>query len=175
MYNIDQIKILVKENSLNDYNNGIILYKFIIDNYLDNFHLDVKSKIYSNLSAFYLKKEDYVNALATALTSITFDNNNAKAWGRVGWSFKKLKKYNYSLKSFKIAYKMASKKLYLEEIIFLEKKLEENITIDNVFKILMPKILNNDKMISKIKDSALNFKLSNNNVLNLIDEIMDEL
>lgn len=167
---IDQIKILVKENNLNDYNNGIILYKFIINNYLDNFHLDVKSKIYSNLSAFYLKKEDYVNALATALTSITFDNNNAKAWGRIGWSFKKLKKYNYSLKAFKIAYKMASKKLYLEEIIFLEKKLEENITINSVFK-----ILKNDKMISKIKDSALNFKLSNNNVLNLIDEIMDEL
>jgi tetratricopeptide (TPR) repeat protein len=168
-FSADNIKIIIKNININDFDNAITLYKFIIENHLKYF---IKSKIYSNLAAFYLKKGDFTNALSNALTSITFDNQNAKAWGRIGWSFKKLKKYNYSLKAFEIANKIKAKKIYQLEIEFLKKKLNDNITIANIFS-----ILKSDKFINKLKNSDItnNITIKNNNIINLINDIIDEL
>jgi tetratricopeptide (TPR) repeat protein len=154
---MDQIKYI----TIDDFENGIITYNFIINNHLDNFPFS-KSIIYCNLSAFYLKKKDYVNALVNALTSIEYDKNNVKAWGRGGWAFKKLKKYNDALKAFEIANKIEPKQIYQIEIDFLLKELNKKITISNVFK-----IFKSDKFINRIKNNQID--------KNLLDDILDSL
>jgi tetratricopeptide (TPR) repeat protein len=135
--------------------------------------------MYSNKAACYLYIKDYKNSLENSLKSIELDLNNSIAWGRVGYSYKGLKMFSESLNAFKIAHKLdKNNNIYLNEVIFLHNRLNDKINVNNVFN----KLLNNKILFNKIKDLKndiinrdFDTCLSNNNILGLMNEVINEL
>ena len=160
-----------------DYKYAIILY----DNLLESLINDIlKSKIYSNKSACYLMLKDFVNSLNNGLLSIKYNNLNAKAWGRVGWSFKGLKNKEDSLKSFKIANRFDPFNInYKKEIYFYNSNKIDKLNLFELFK-------SNEYIIDKLKNENLRNKLllnlfspdkliKDNEILHLIDYIIHKI
>ena len=160
-----------------DYKYAIILY----DNLLESLVNDIlKSKIYSNKSACYLMLKDFINSLNNALLSIKYNNLNAKAWGRVGWSFKGLKNKEDSLKSFKLANKFDPLNInYKKEIYFYNSNKIDKINLVELFK-------SSEYIINKLKNENFRNKLlsnlftpdnlmKDNEVLHLIDYIIHKI
>lgn len=161
----------------NDYKYAILLY----DNLLEFIVNDVlKSKIYSNKSACYLMLKDFVNSLNNALLSIKYNNLNARAWGRVGWSFKGLKHKEDSLKSFKIANKFDPLNInYKKEIYFYNSNKIDKLSLFELFK-------SSEYVINKLKNKNFRNKLLSNlftpdnlmkdsEVLHLIDYVIHKI
>ena len=71
--------------------NALILYEQLLNILVDD---NIRSLLYSNKAACYLILKDYINVLQNALESIKHNNTNSKAWGRIGWAFKALKKHD---------------------------------------------------------------------------------
>lgn len=161
----------------NDYKYAILLY----DNLLEFIVNDIlKSKIYSNKSACYLMLKDFVNSLNNALLSIKYNNLNARAWGRVGWSFKGLKNKVDSLKSFKIATKFDPLNInYKKEIYFYNSNKIDKLSLFELFK-------SSEYVINKLKNKNFRNKLLSNlltpdnlmkdsEVLHLIDYVIHKI
>ena len=165
---MDDINNMIKNILIYDnYNNANIFYNNnnfdeALYNYekiitiLENNKIDdsiLISNIYSNISACYLNKKDYMNSLNYSLLSVKYNLKNAKAWGRTGWSYKGLKMYHKALQAFNIALKFNSiNNYYKNEILFLEKNILINKS--DVFNIL----LNDKTLYEKIKKKKYNKK-----------------
>jgi len=154
------------------YNEAINIYLKLIDS---DYKIDI---IYSNLAACYLQNKDYFLALNYSLKSVQNNLQNSIGWGRVGYSYKGLKKYDNALKSFKIAYSLNKKKIYKNEIIFFNNKLDNKINKDNIFNLL----LNDKNLLSDVNDLkndilSLNYNkiFENKKINNLIENIISKL
>jgi tetratricopeptide (TPR) repeat protein len=149
--------------------NAIEIYFNLINN---KFKYDI---IYSNISACYLKKKDYINALYNALEALKYNINYPIVWARIGYSFKLLKEYSKALNAFKIAYIMSNKTIYKKEIDYLFNKINNNINNKNIFNLLL-----NDKnlfnKLKELKNDILNNNISQNtNINNFIELIIEKL
>jgi len=161
----------------NNYMYAIILYNKLLELLIDN---TIKSKIYSNKSACYLRLKDFVNSLDNALLSIKYDNFNAKAWGRIGWSFKALKNNENALEAFKLAHMYDPLNInYKKEIYFYNLNKIDKFNLFNLFKsneFIINKFKNKDfrnKLLLNIKNQ--NNLLKDNDLLSLIDYIIHKI
>jgi tetratricopeptide (TPR) repeat protein len=157
--------------------NAILLYDEILKIEFDN---KIISIIYSNKSACYLMLKDFVNSLNNALISIKYNNLNAKAWGRIGWSFKGLKNKEDSLKAFKIANNLDPLNInYKKEIYFYNSNKIDKLKLFEFFK-------SNKYIINKLNNNNFKNKLLANlfspdnlikdsEVLHLIDYIIHKI
>ena len=135
--------------------------------------------IYSNISACFLKINNYISALDYALKSVQINLNNSIAWGRIGYSYKGLKMFSESLNAFEVAHKLDKyNENYLKELIFLHKRFNEKINVTNVFNLL----LNNQIIFNKLKsmknqitNTNVGNCLNNDNITSLISEVMNKL
>jgi tetratricopeptide (TPR) repeat protein len=172
------MNIIDKNNFNNLHNKANYLYKNekydeAIDIYLELVHNEYKINIiYSNISACYLKKKNYCSALYYSLTSLTYNVNNYIAWGRVGYSYKGLKKYKNALDAFNIAYTIYKNKIYKKEIDYFINKLDNKINKENIFNLLLnDKILFNE--IKELKNDILNYNF--NKITKLIETVLTKL
>lgn len=156
-----------------NYNNAIDIYKKILNNIVDK---TLQSIICSNISACYLKLEDYPNALKEGLQSIQYNNNNSIAWGRVGWSAKKLKKHDEALNAFKIASKLNPYNIhYKNEIYYYNAKKINKINMYELFK-------SSNYIMTKLRDENFRDKIINSENLmqdyefvKLVDHIINKI
>ena len=149
------------------------LLELLVDN-------TIKSKIYSNKSACYLILKDFVNSLNNALLSIKCNNFNAKAWGRIAWSFKGLKNNENALDAFKIAHKFDPLNInYKKEIYFYNLNKIDKFNLFKLFK-------SSNYIINKFKNKDFTNKLLLNifnqdnllkdeDILHLIDYIIHKI
>ena len=98
--------------------NALLLYDKLLNVLVDD---NIRSLLYSNKAGCYLYLKDYVNTLKNALHSIENNNTNSKAWGRIGWAFKGLKKNKDALNAFKIANKLNPKNINYKNKIYFYK------------------------------------------------------
>jgi tetratricopeptide (TPR) repeat protein len=148
------------------YNKACEIYSELIDN---EYKLDI---MYSNISAIYLNKKDYHLALYNSLTALVYNINYSIAWGRVGYSYKGLKKNKNALDAFYIAYKLHKKEIYKNEIFYFSNKINNKINKESIFNLL----LNDTQLFNKLKE--LKNDILNHNyakVTNLIDTIVIKL
>ncbi len=154
-------------------------YTEAIEIYNDLIKYNYKNDIMnSNIAACYLKLRNFIKSLEYSLQSVELNINNSVNWGRVGYSYKGLKMYKESLKSFKIAYSLENKKIYLDEINFLNSKIDNKINMTNVFNLL----LNDKELFNKLKNiktEVLNTSpteiFNNNKIIGLIENVLDNL
>lgn len=136
-----------------NYNDALIIYNKILDNIYDNKLISI---IYSNKSACYLMLQDYLNSLNEALQSVQYNKLYAVAWGRVGWSAKKLKKYDEAINAFKIASKLNPYNLkYRQEIYYFNSKKIDKINMFDLFK-------SSDYIMTKLTDENFRNKMISN-------------
>lgn len=153
------------------YNKSIKLYFKLINNSYKN---DI---LYSNISACYMKMNDYVNSLKYGLKSIEANLYNSVAWARIGFSYKLLKKHNEAYKAFDIAHKIdKNNKIYYKELEFYHTRYSKKVNISNIFNL----IFTNKNIYDKIKETSteiVNTKnvFNNSNIINLIDTIIKKL
>ena len=176
--NIKNIHILAnKYFEEKDYKWAIFLYNKLLETIVDD---KLKSKIYSNKSACYLILKDFVKSLDNALLSVKFNKLNAKAWGRIGWSYKGLNNFKNALESFEIASKINSYNLnYKNEILFFKSKKINKMNLFDLFKtskFIMNKLKNNSlkkKILSNMnnQDNLIN----DNEFQSLINHIIDKI
>lgn len=157
--------------------NALILYDQLLDVLIDN---NIRSLLYSNKSGCYLYLKDYVNTLKNGLHSLENNNTNSKAWGRIGWAFKGLKKHKDAVNAFKIASKLNPNNInYKNEIYFYTSKKINNNNLFDLFKsskYIMTKLSNKEfknKLLMNICNP--NNLLSDHNFLHLIDYIVDKI
>lgn len=160
-----------------DYINAILLYDELLKTLFNN---DLVSIIYSNKSACYLMLKDYVKALQNGVYSIKNNNINSKAWGRIGWSLKKIKKNDEAFNAFKIANKLNPSNInYKNEIFFYKSKKINNINLIKLFKssaYITNKLSNKDLKNNILKNIFTPTKLlEDNNILHIIDYIIDKI
>ena len=159
------------------YINAIKIYKELIDNLIDN---NLISIIYSNISASYMQLKDYFNSLNFSLIAIQNNNQNAVAWGRVGWSYKGLNENDNALKAFKIALKLNPNNLnYNNEIYNYNSKKIDDINLFDIMKssnYIINK-LKNENFRNKILSNALHFDnlMEDLEVIDLIDYIIHKI
>jgi tetratricopeptide (TPR) repeat protein len=160
-----------------NFNWALQFYDKLLNNINDN---NLLSIIYSNKSACYLNLSNYNDALFYGLLSIQYNINYSIAWGRIGWAFKKLKKHDDALKSFKIANKLNPENVnYKNEIHYYNLKKISKINIIEIFK----KFKSNKYIMSKLLNKDIQYKIINNTpnlmqdyeILKLLDYILNEL
>ena len=185
---MEEIKILIKNILTNElhataniyFNNNqavdaLNIYLEIIELLINNKITDniFFSLIYSNISACHLKNKNYIKSLETGLISTQYNLHNAKAWGRIGWSYKGLKINNNAYKSFTLASKINPSNIYYKkEIELYESKI---LNKNNLFKLF----LNDVTLLNKLKDknniaNILKGNL-NDDILLLIDDVINKL
>jgi tetratricopeptide (TPR) repeat protein len=160
-----------------DYSNAILLYDELLKILIND---KIISNIYSNKSACYLMLKKYVNALENALFAIKYNITNSKAWGRIGWAYKGLKKKKKSFKAFNIANKLNPNNIsYKNEIYYYTLKNINNKNIINIFKSstnIINKLSNKDIKNKILMNIFTPNKLLNDTIiLNLIDNIINEI
>jgi tetratricopeptide (TPR) repeat protein len=134
----------------NNYYNALIIYNKLLENIIDN---ELISILYSNISACYLKLENYHKALDKGIKALNYNNKNSVAWGRVGWASKKLKKHDESLHAFKIANNLNPYNFnYKNEIYYYNTKKINKINFFELFK-------SSDYILKKISDENFRNKI----------------
>jgi hypothetical protein len=178
--------ILFLHNQANIYYNNkqwdlaILKYTEIIN--ITNDYI-ILNKIFSNRSACYLQKMNWIYALTDALESLKYNLYNPISWGRIGWGFKGLQHNKKALEAFYIANSLnKTNKYYINEIKILEekivKKIDEKVNSFEIFNIFLSDNFIMDKMYNtNFRNKILKSinPLDDKEIFNLIDYILDLL
>jgi tetratricopeptide (TPR) repeat protein len=168
---------LLHENANNLYHkklyvDAINIYSSLIEG---NYKLDI---IYSNRSACYLQLKEYTKSLNDSLKSLETTLGNAKAWGRVGYSYKGLKKHLEAIKAFEFANNLdKNNKIYINELKFYDRKFTSKLTISNLSSLMMNKNIYNLMLNLKdeMKGKDINTIFKDNNVEKILNTILQKI